>query len=443
MKKTYALIGFLVLALSSIVGFGIYYVSSEYIALDQQSVNEAKSLLAASMTLTPVEGANTNFLDMVKDALSESIRTDMRGTQVKIISSTSPQIAADGTITYGNAPTTATVTIKIKKRRSSTTQEVTVDIPAKASVSEPTPTPEPTPTAAPTPIPTTTTVPAGALNVKNYGAKGDGIADDTAAINSAILAAPSGGTVYVPGGTYMVVAPDSTPYDKRNIGAIKMKSNVNLVLASNATIKVTSNSYSVYNTVYFGDGVTNASISGGKIEGDRYSHLGTTGESGHAITIHGGINITISNIHLSKCWGDGIYISGKTSSTGYAQNVNITNVNITDCRRNGISVISVDGLTIKDSAATNINGTEPKSGIDLEPNNTTQILRNVLIDNFHTEYCADHGIEIWFGAGTLNNVELPIANVSNVKIINYSDIGSGSKINNATFYTSRYDISIL
>jgi len=40
------------------------------------------------------------------------------------------------------------------------------------------------------------------LNVKNYGAKGNGTTDDTSAISSAISKAPSGSVIYLPAGTY-------------------------------------------------------------------------------------------------------------------------------------------------------------------------------------------------------------------------------------------------
>ncbi|HVQ44319.1 MAG TPA: glycosyl hydrolase family 28-related protein [Candidatus Saccharimonadia bacterium] len=42
------------------------------------------------------------------------------------------------------------------------------------------------------------------LDVSNYGAKGDGATDDTAAIQSAIDAAVNGGTIFLPRGVYMV-----------------------------------------------------------------------------------------------------------------------------------------------------------------------------------------------------------------------------------------------
>ena len=46
---------------------------------------------------------------------------------------------------------------------------------------------------------------AGVLNVKDFGAKGDGVTDDTAAIQAALNAYPNGGRIiYLPNGTYLV-----------------------------------------------------------------------------------------------------------------------------------------------------------------------------------------------------------------------------------------------
>jgi hypothetical protein len=68
--------------------------------------------------------------------------------------------------------------------------------------------------------PIVSTIPSGAdmsglgiFNVKHYGAKGDGITDDAAAIQSAINAcsAASGGIVYLPSATYIVSAPLNVP----------------------------------------------------------------------------------------------------------------------------------------------------------------------------------------------------------------------------------------
>jgi Pectate lyase superfamily protein len=42
------------------------------------------------------------------------------------------------------------------------------------------------------------------VNVKQFGAQGDGVSDDTAAIQKAINATPDGNTIYFPAGTYLV-----------------------------------------------------------------------------------------------------------------------------------------------------------------------------------------------------------------------------------------------
>jgi polygalacturonase len=42
------------------------------------------------------------------------------------------------------------------------------------------------------------------LNMKELGAKGDGLADDTSAIHAAINAAAKGATIYFPAGIYIV-----------------------------------------------------------------------------------------------------------------------------------------------------------------------------------------------------------------------------------------------
>ncbi|MBF2028659.1 MAG: glycoside hydrolase family 55 protein [Oscillatoriales cyanobacterium C42_A2020_001] len=61
--------------------------------------------------------------------------------------------------------------------------------------------------APPTPIEENIVFPAdaGVLNVKDFGAKGDGVTDDTAAIQAALNAFPNGKRIiYLPNGTYLV-----------------------------------------------------------------------------------------------------------------------------------------------------------------------------------------------------------------------------------------------
>ena len=63
------------------------------------------------------------------------------------------------------------------------------------------------------------------FNVKAYGAKGDGVTDDTAAVNAAISAANAahGGTIYFPPATYLIAGQLVFPNDGTGSGAVYAK----------------------------------------------------------------------------------------------------------------------------------------------------------------------------------------------------------------------------
>lgn len=86
--------------------------------------------------------------------------------------------------------------------RYAVTGQVTLT-PGPGPVPVPTPTPTPAPTPTPVPTPTPQPVPPGAISVKSFGAKGDGVSDDTAAMQRAVSSAKAGDTVYWPSGTYV------------------------------------------------------------------------------------------------------------------------------------------------------------------------------------------------------------------------------------------------
>jgi polygalacturonase len=218
------------------------------------------------------------------------------------------------------------------------------------------------------------------LNVRNWGAQGDGSSDDTAAFQAAIDALPTaGGTVYVPDGDYVI---DPTVN-------VRLRSNMHLQLAPGAILRAKRNSAErAYVLMVYK--VSNVEISGGRIVGERDTHLGTTGEWGHGVMVRGSTRVTVRDIHISRCWGDGISV-GAAMVTGspyvVSDDVVIANVVCTGNRRQGLSIGRSANVKVYDSEFSDTHGVSPGCGIDVEPDNadlgsaTTVHIENCLIRN--------------------------------------------------------------
>ncbi|TPG94608.1 type I secretion C-terminal target domain-containing protein [Pseudomonas caspiana] len=148
------------------------------------------------------------------------------------------------------------------------------------------------------------------FNVQNFGAKGDGITDDTAAIQSAIdaAAAAGGGQVYIPTGTY-IVSGGEEPSD----GCLMLKSNVYLYgdgmgkstvkVADGSDTKITGVIRSAYGEETHDFGVSNLTIDGnrdnttGKVDGWFNGYI--PGQEGYDS------NVTLDSVEIKDCSGYG------------------------------------------------------------------------------------------------------------------------------------------
>ena len=148
------------------------------------------------------------------------------------------------------------------------------------------------------------------FNVQNFGAKGDGLTDDTAAIQSAIdaAAAAGGGQVYMPTGTY-IVSGGVEPSD----GCLMLKSNVylygdgmgatNVKVADGSDTKITGVIRSAYGEETHDFGISNLTIDGnrdsttGKIDGWFNGFI--PGKEGYDS------NVTIDSVEIKDCSGYG------------------------------------------------------------------------------------------------------------------------------------------
>ncbi|QGW65506.1 hypothetical protein GOY17_11620 [Lysobacter soli] len=217
---------------------------------------------------------------------------------------------------------------------------------------------------------------SASVSVRNYGARGNGTNDDTKAFQAAINALPSsGGTVTVPAGDYVI---DPTVN-------VRLRSKMHLKLADGARLLAKRNSAErAYVLMVYK--VSDVEISGGQIIGDRDNHLGTAGEWGHGIMVRGASRVTVRDIHISKCFGDGISIGGAMvtgAPTIPSNDVIVTNVVCTNNRRQGLTIGCSTNVKVYDSEFSYSNGVAPQCGIDIEPDSSD----SRTTDTVHIENC--------------------------------------------------------
>jgi len=256
------------------------------------------------------------------------------------------------------------------------------------------------------------------LNVKSYGAIGNGIQDDTKAFQAAIDALPTdGGTVFVPPGSYLITTDLKDVHRKPVSGnCIRLRNKMHLEISPDATLNARpTDAYSGY--IIYAYGVSDVEISGGKLIGERDKHLSTTGEYGHGIQLRGCNRVTIRNMHLSAFWGDGISIGTTLAADGpkiRGNDIVIDSIISTNNRRQGLSIGPATNVQVWNSEFSNTNGTAPQCGIDIEPEKE-QFTDNVLIQNCVMRNNHAYGILLW-------------KRVSNVIIQNCEIIGNSSGI---------------
>lgn len=136
------------------------------------------------------------------------------------------------------------------------------------------------------------------------------------------------------------------------------------------------------------------------------------GEWGMGLSILSSKNVEIENLKVTKFWGDGIYI-GKKSDLTTSENITINFADISDCRRQGISIVTVDGLFMDRIKIDAIAGAPPQSGIDFEPNTATEVIRKVKINVVECKNSADYAVAFVFHklAGSSTPVDIEIGEI--------------------------------
>ncbi|WP_262681234.1 glycosyl hydrolase family 28-related protein [Paenibacillus sp. J5C2022] len=207
----------------------------------------------------------------------------------------------------------------------------------------------------------------GYVSVKLFGAKGNGVSDDTEAIQSAIdyVGEHGGGTVFFPAGTYIVKR--ATPAQNYNYCLMIKDSNISLLGAGMGatTIKIADGeNATILRTV-----INNANIDGElakplknikiadlTIDGnwENITWAGPTGLESEGIYDQNGISIftttdgRVENVHVKHIGQDGL-------SGGSNRNIVVTGSVVEHTGKNNIAFFQSTGMKIVNNTARNAN----------------------------------------------------------------------------------------
>ena len=257
-------------------------------------------------------------------------------------------------------------------------------------------------------------------------------------------------------GTYLIQCTWNNRYIAPTDG-ILVPSGLTLDLG-NAVFQMEANDYPTY-CIFGVVNKTDVTILGGTLIGDLETHIyaasedSYTHEWGFGICISASTNVLIQNVTIKKMTGDGIILEGSydyiANGGKISSNVSVINCSISDCRRQGISVVGASDSDIAGNEIFNISGTDPQFGIDIEPE-LDYIIQNLKIYNNTIYNCSGGAISCVEGSNysiysnTCREAGIIAVKCSNVKI--YQNIVTSSLIriykeaSNVEAYNNQLDL---
>jgi parallel beta-helix repeat protein len=233
-------------------------------------------------------------------------------------------------------------------------------------------------------------------SIKAYA---DGTRDATQMLQSLIdTLTLRGKAVSVPAGTYLI-NPDK---------GITLRSNSKLILSAGTKLAARASHQGTYALIRIWD-AKGVVITGGQIIGDRGKHEGASGEWGMGIDIRGSSDVSVSEISITDCWGDGVYVGKGKINRKPSSNITLKHIDSLNNRRQGLSVVSCAGLLVLGSTFSSTHGTPPQAGIDIEPNGP-DIVENIVIENCTCEGNSGSGIQTYNQSSNIT--------IRNCKILN-------------------------
>lgn len=217
------------------------------------------------------------------------------------------------------------------------------------------------------------------INVKDYGAAGDGKIDDTSAFQAAIdnTSKKGGGDVYIPAGTYI-------------LNSIYLKSNVNLIGENRdvVTLKLSENADDQEQTrlLNINDAI-NVKVQHITFDGNYDKHKDGI-EHMHDVFVWDSINVLIDNCRMQNAVGDGISVTGSKKAS---HNVTLSNNILINNHRSNIVVEQVNNIKIFSNISKSKIG---RPTLHFEPFEEVQLydakIYNNTFDTNATEYYSIH-----------------------------------------------------
>ncbi|MDB4925333.1 glycosyl hydrolase family 28-related protein [Mucilaginibacter sp.] len=226
---------------------------------------------------------------------------------------------------------------------------------------------------------------ANTVNVKSYGATGDGVTDDTQAIRKALDYAKANGktAIYFPDGSYIIGGSDNTS------GIIQLKNGVGLMGNSPATchIKLSQGRYnppSIFYQAWWNEPtVSNVVIQGIDFDGSSFGQTFSSDyEYCHALSINNGQNIEVMNCKFENLRGDGLLFGDTFESSlnlRMTYNVNVHDSEFFNIYREGTMFCATNTGSFYNN---NVHGNGYLvGGVDIERHSVNETVTNISVYN--------------------------------------------------------------
>jgi len=231
------------------------------------------------------------------------------------------------------------------------------------------------------------------FDVKTYGAVGDGVADDTIAIQAAITAmATAHGRLVFPAGTYLS--------NGQTFGTID-----NFAVDMVGTIK-RKNASAVVPLLDF-DGCTNVVIGTLRTDGNVANNGVTVDENKHDVRFQGCSRVWLGFLGSRNPAGDSLYIRNDGTDLNIGT---VRSISDAYTGRQAVSIIRGKRISIDtiDCLNTGYNGAGPMpGGFDIEPNSALDVVDGVQVEKLNYTGAGTGGLVVFSNFGQIiNNVQI-------------------------------------